>query len=404
MAEKNLDFNTVVDRRNTYSLKYDFAKRRNMPEDLLPLWVADMDFKTSSYIQEAILKQTEHGIFGYSEVQEEYFEAVRRWMKRHYDWQVDSKWLIKTPGIVYALAMAVQAFTEEGDGVLIQQPVYYPFSEVIIDNGRKLVSNTLVQDESGRYGIDFEDFEEKIVTEKIKLFFLCNPHNPVGRVWSEEELKRIGDICYKHHVVVVSDEIHADYVFRGKHHVFAKLKKEYEEISVVATSPSKTFNIAGLQVSNIFIPNPELKRKFRKQINASGYSQLNVMGLVATKAAYEHGDEWYEAMHKYVSENIAYTKQFIEEKLPDITIVETEGTYLMWLDFRKLGLSESELEDLIVKKAKLWLDSGRIFGTAGKGFQRINVACPRKTLTEALTRLELAVKNDKIVIANIYNR
>lgn len=404
MAEKNLDFDTVVDRRNTYSLKYDFAKRRNMPEDLLPLWVADMDFKTSSYIQEAILKQTEHGIFGYSEVQEEYFEAVRRWMKRHYDWQVDSKWLIKTPGIVYALAMAVQAFTEEGDGVLIQQPVYYPFSEVIIDNGRKLVSNTLVQDESGRYGIDFEDFEGKIVTEKIKLFFLCNPHNPVGRVWSEEELKRLGDICYKHHVVVVSDEIHADFVFHGKHHVFAKLKKEYEEISVVATSPSKTFNIAGLQVSNIFIPNPELKRKFRKQIDASGYSQLNVMGLVATKAAYEHGDEWYEAMHKYVSENIAYTKQFIEEKLPDITLVETEGTYLMWLDFRKLGLSESELEDLIVKKAKLWLDSGRIFGTAGKGFQRINVACPRKTLTEALTRLELAVKNDKIVIANTYNR
>ena len=404
MAEKNLDFDTVVERRDTYSLKYDFAKRRNMPEDLLPLWVADMDFKVSSYIQEAIQKQTEHGIFGYSEVQEEYFEVVRKWMKRHYDWKVDSKWLIKTPGIVYALAMAVQAFTEEGDGVLIQQPVYYPFSEVIIDNGRKLVSNTLVQDESGRYGIDFEDFEEKIVTEKIKLFFLCNPHNPVGRVWSEEELKRIGDICYKHHVVVVSDEIHADFVFRGKHHVFAKLKKEYEEISVVATSPSKTFNIAGLQVSNIFIPNPELKRKFRKQIDASGYSQLNVMGLVATKAAYEHGDEWYEAMHKYVSENIAYTKQFIEEKLPDITIVETEGTYLMWLDFRKLGLSESELEDLIVKKAKLWLDSGRIFGTAGKGFQRINVACPRKTLTEALTRLELAVKNDKIVIANTYNR
>ena len=397
MAEKNLDFDTVVDRRNTYSLKYDFAKRRNMPEDLLPLWVADMDFKTSSYIQEAILKQTEHGIFGYSEVQEEYFEAVRRWMKRHYDWQVEPKWLIKTPGIVYALAMAVQAFTEEGDGVLIQQPVYYPFSEVIVDNGRKLVSNTLVQDESGRYGIDFADFEEKIVTEKIKLFFLCNPHNPVGRVWSEEELKRLGDICYKHHVVVVSDEIHADFVFRGKHHVFVNLKEEYQEISVVATSPSKTFNIAGLQVSNIFIPNPELKRKFRKQIDASGYSQLNVMGLVATKAAYEHGDEWYEAMHKYVSENIAYTKQFIEEKLPDITLVETEGTYLMWLDFRKLGLSESELEDLIVKKAKLWLDSGRIFGTAGKGFQRINVACPRKTLTEALTRLEAAVVIDDLV-------
>lgn len=391
MAEKNLDFDTVVDRRNTYSLKYDFAKRRNMPEDSMPLWVADMDFKVSSYIQEAILKQTEHGIFGYSEVQEDYFEAVKQWMSRHYDWQVDGKWLIKTPGIVYALAMAVQAFTKEGEGVLIQQPVYYPFSEVIVDNGRKLVSNTLVQDESGRYGIDFADFEEKIVTENVKLFLLCNPHNPVGRVWSEEELKRLGDICYRHHVIVVSDEIHADFVFRGKHHVFANLAEEYKEISVVATSPSKTFNIAGLQVSNIFIPNPELKRKFRKQIDASGYSQLNVMGLVATKAAYEHGEEWYEAMYKYVSENIAYTKRFIEEKLPEIKLVETEGTYLLWLDFRKLGLSESELEDLLIKKAKLWLDSGRIFGTAGKGFQRINVACPRKTLTEALTRLEKAI-------------
>lgn len=391
MVEKNLDFDTVVDRRNTYSLKYDFAKRRNMPEDSMPLWVADMDFKVSSYIQEAILKQTEHGIFGYSEVQEDYFEAVKQWMSRHYDWQVDGKWLIKTPGIVYALAMAVQAFTKEGEGVLIQQPVYYPFSEVIVDNGRKLVSNTLVQDESGRYGIDFADFEEKIVTENVKLFFLCNPHNPVGRVWSEEELKRLGDICYRHHVIVVSDEIHADFVFRGKHHVFANLAEKHKEISVVATSPSKTFNIAGLQVSNIFIPNPELKRKFRKQIDASGYSQLNVMGLVATKAAYEHGEEWYEAMYKYVSENIAYTKRFIEEKLPDIKLVETEGTYLLWLDFRKLGLSESELEDLLIKKAKLWLDSGRIFGTAGKGFQRINVACPRKTLTEALTRLETAI-------------
>lgn len=392
MAEKNLDFDTVIERKNTCSLKYDFAKRRNMPEDLLPLWVADMDFKVSSYIQEAILKQTEHGIFGYSEVQEEYFEVVRKWMKRRYDWQVEPKWLIKTPGIVFALAMAVKAFTNEGEGVMIQQPVYYPFSEVIADNERKVVSNTLVQDELGRYRIDFEDFEEKIVKEKIKLFFLCNPHNPVGRVWNRQELERLGDICYKHHVIVVSDEIHADFVFSGKHHVFANLKEEYKEISITATSPSKTFNIAGLQVSNIFIPNVELKRKFRKQMDAAGYSQLNVMGLVATKAAYEYGNEWYEAMHKYVSENIVYTKQFVEEKLPHVKLVETEGTYLLWLDFRELDLSEHELEELIIKKAKLWLDSGRIFGTAGKGFQRINVACPRRILTEALTRLEMAVR------------
>lgn len=392
MAEKNLDFDTVVDRKNTYSLKYDFAKKRNMPEDLLPLWVADMDFKVSSYIQEALWKQVEHGIFGYSDVQEEYFEVLRKWMSRRHDWQVESEWLIKTPGIVFALAMAVKAFTNEGEGVLIQQPVYYPFSEVIIDNGRKVVSNTLVQEESGKYRIDFEDFEEKIVREKMKLFFLCNPHNPVGRVWSHDELIRLGDICYKHHVIVVSDEIHADFTFKGQHNVFVNLKEEYKEIGIVATSPSKTFNIAGLQVSNIFVPNPELKSKLKKQIDASGYSQLNVMGLVAAKVAYEYGDEWYESMHKYVSENIAYTKQFFEEKIPNVRVVETEGTYLMWLDFRGLKLSEHELEELIVKKAKLWLDSGRIFGTAGKGFQRINVACPRETLTEALTRLEVAVK------------
>ena len=392
MAERNLDFDTIVDRKNTYSLKYDFAKERNMPEDALPLWVTDMDFKVSSYIQEALLKQAEHGIFGYSDVKEQYFEVLKQWMHRHHDWDVESDWLIKTPGIVFALAMAVKAFTNEGDGVLIQQPVYYPFSEVILDNGRRVVSNTLKQDESGKYRIDFEDFEEKIVNEKIKLFFLCNPHNPVGRVWSPEELTRIGDICYKHHVIVVSDEIHADFVFQGKHQVFVNLKEEYKEISFVATSPSKTFNIAGLQVSNIFIPNPKLRHKIRKQIDAAGYSQLNVMGLVAAKAAYEHGEEWYQAMHRYISENIAYTREFIRERIPKVKLVENEGTYLLWLDFRELNLSANELEDLIIKEAKLWLDSGRIFGEAGIGFQRINLACPRKTLTEALTRLEAVVK------------
>lgn len=392
MAEKNIDFDTIVDRKETYCLKYDFAKERNMPEDVMPLWVADMDFKVSSYIQKALLKQVEHGIFGYSEVKKDYFEVLKKWTKKHYEWEIEPQWLLKTPGIVFALAMAVKAFTKEGDAVLIQQPVYYPFSEVISDNGRRVVSNTLIQNETGKYEIDFKDFEEKIVNEKIKLFFLCNPHNPVGRVWSEEELKRLGDICYKHHVIVVSDEIHADFVFKGKHRVFASLKEEYKEISIVATSPSKTFNIAGLQVSNIFIPNQEIRRKFKKQIDAAGYSQLNVLGLIAAKAAYEHGEEWYEKMHEYVAGNIVYTKQFIEERIPEIKLVENEGTYLLWIDFRGLDISGDELEDLIIHKAKLWLDSGRIFGKAGKGFQRINVACPRKTLTEALTRVEQAVK------------
>lgn len=394
MAERNLDFDTVIDRKNTYSLKYDAAKQRNLPKDLLPLWVADMDFQVSSYIQDAVLRQTQHGIFGYSEVQEDYFEVLQKWMKRHYDWQIDSRWLVKTPGIVFALAMAVKAFTSPGDSVLIQQPVYYPFSEVIADNQRRVVSNTLIQEESGRYVMDFEDFEEKIVREKIKLFFLCNPHNPVGRVWTREELTTLGDICYRHHVLVVSDEIHADFVFRGKHQVFAGLKEEYREISITATSPSKTFNIAGLQVSNIFIPNPQLRSQFVKQIDAAGYSQLNVLGLVAAKAAYEFGEEWYQAMLKYVGDNIAYATNYLKERLPEIKFTQQEGTYLLWLDFRPLKLSESQLEELIIKKARLQLDSGRMFGVTGSGFQRINIACPRETLKEALTRLERAIRED----------
>lgn len=407
MEEKNLDFDIVIDRRNTKCLKYDFAKRKGMPEDILPLWIADMDFKTSSFIQDALEKQAKHGIFGYSEVQEEYFETVKSWMKEHYDWEVNRRWLVKTPGIVFALAMAVKSLTEAGDGVLIQLPVYYPFREVIEDNGRKVVSNTLFLGEDNRYHIDFEDFEKKIIDEKIKLFFLCNPHNPVGRVWSREELVRIGDICHKHHVFVVSDEIHADFTFQGKHHVFASLKKEFEEITITCTSPSKTFNLAGLQISNIFIANPKIKNVFRKQIYASGYSQLNIMGLVACEAAYKYGGTWYKAMFEYVRENIKYTKEFLKESIPSVKMINHEGTYLIWLDFRELGLSADEIEKLIINKAKLWLDSGRIFGESGIGFQRINVACPRIVLEEALKRIKEVVEDiinqEKLVIGRSYN-
>ena len=388
MAERNLDFDKIVDRRNTRCLKYDFAVERNMPAEVLPLWVADMDFETSSYIEDAIIERAKHAIYGYSEVKMPYFEILKKWMKQHHDWDIQRKWLIKTPGVVFALAMAVKAYTEPGDAVLIQQPVYYPFSEVIEDNGRRVVSNTLYLGEDNRYHIDFEDFEQKIVDNKIKLFLLCNPHNPVGRVWTKEELTRLGDICVKHHVIVVSDEIHEDFVFKGKHQVFANIKKEYEEITVTCTAPSKTFNIASLMISNILIPNPELKRKFRYQLDAAGISQLNVLGLVACEAAYEHGEEWYQAMKAYVKENIEFVKQYVEEQLPGVNMVEHEGTYLVWLDFRETGIGVEELDDKIINQAKLWLDSGKIFGTCGEGFQRINVACPRKVLEEALERIK----------------
>lgn len=387
MPERNLNFDEIINRKGTDCLKYDFAVRRGMPEDVLPLWVADMDFKTTSYVEDAVMERTKHGIFGYTESKEEYFQAVAGWMRRHHNWEIRPEWLIKTPGVVFALAMAVKAFTEKGDSVLIQQPVYYPFSEVIRDNGRVVVSNDLYLGEDNRYHIDLADFEKKIVGHHVKLFLLCSPHNPTGRVFTKEELTAMGDLCVKHGVKVVSDEIHNDFVFRGEHTVFATVKKEYEQISVICTSPSKTFNLASMLISNIFIPDRELRKRFRHEVDAAGISQLGAMGLVAAKAAYEQGDEWYEQMMSYVGENIRYVKEYVKENLPGVTVIDGEGTYLMWLDFRGTGLNPEELDRRIIYEAKLWLDSGKIFGSTGAGFQRINVAAPKAILTECLERI-----------------
>ena len=387
MPERNLNFDEIINRKGTDCLKYDFAVRRGMPEDVLPLWVADMDFKTTSYVEDAVMERTKHGIFGYTESKEEYFQAVAGWMRRHHNWEIRPEWLIKTPGVVFALAMAVKAFTEKGDSVLIQQPVYYPFSEVIRDNGRVVVSNDLYLGEDNRYHIDLADFEKKIVGHHVKLFLLCSPHNPTGRVFTKEELTAMGDLCVKHGVKVVSDEIHNDFVFRGEHTVFATVKKEYEQISVICTSPSKTFNLASMLISNIFIPDRELRKRFRHEVDAAGISQLSALGLVAAKTAYEQGDEWYEQMMSYVGENIRYVKEYVKENLPGVTVIDGEGTYLMWLDFRGTGLNPEELDRRIIYEAKLWLDSGKIFGSTGAGFQRINVAAPKAILTECLERI-----------------
>ena len=396
MSERNLNFDAVIDRRGTKCLKYDFAVQRGRPAEVLPLWVADMDFKVSSYIEDALVRQARHAIYGYTESDDAYFAAVQQWMAAHHNWQVQPDWLQKTPGVVFAIAVAVKACTQPGDAVLIQQPVYYPFSEVILDNGRKLVSSDLVlNEEAGRYEIDFADFEAKIVENGVKLFLLCNPHNPVGRVWSREELLKIGEICQRHGVTVFSDEIHADFVWKGEHQVFAALDPAFAAFTITATAPSKTFNIAGLQVSNIFIADEALRAKFRHAYNASGYSQLNAAGLIAAEAAYRDGETWYEAVKVYLQANIAYAGEFLRTRLPQLRMIEPEGTYLIWIDFRRLDLTTDELEDLILHKANLWLDSGAIFGTVGQGFQRINIACPRATLTKALEQLEAAVKSIK---------
>ena len=386
------DFSQVIERNNTLSIKYDFAKERKKPSGLLSLWVADMDFPVAQEIKDALIERCNHGIFGYSEVKTPYYEVIAKWYQEKFNWSTKKQWLVKTPGVVAAIANAIRAFTNIGDAVLIQKPVYYPFFLTIEDNQRKVVNNSLVY-KNGRYEMDFVDFEEKIISHKVKLFVLCSPHNPVGRVWNKEELLKIGDICLKHKVIVVADEIHADFVYQGhQHQVFANLKTDYQEITVTCTAPSKTFNIAGLQVSNIFIANENLRKKFKQELKKTANADINVMGLIACQAAYSQGEDWLRQVKIYIAENLEYVKTFLRDNLPQVKLVEPEGTYLLWLDFRELNLTEEELEDLIINKAKLWLDGGTMFGTEGVGFQRINIACPQKILIQAFTQLKEVLK------------
>jgi len=386
------NFDEIIPRRNTGSIKYDFATRRGMPEGLLSLWVADMDFRTPPCVIDALVERSRHGIFGYSDSDDAYFETLRAWFARRFGWDVQSDWLVKTPGIVFAINAAVRSLTQEGDAVLIQPPVYYPFARSINANQRRLVINELVYDGSG-YTIDFEDFERKIIENDVKLFILCNPHNPVGRVWMRGELMQMGEICLRHNVIVVSDEIHADFVYVGHEHlVFAALKPEFADISVTCTAPSKTFNLAGLQISNIFIPDHELRSRFAAELAQCGAKMVNIMGIVACQAAYSGGEAWLEELKTYLTGNLDFLREFIAARIPDVKLVEPEGTYLVWLDFRALGMDDSALDELIVHRARLWLDAGPMFGEGGSGFQRINIACPRAILQQALEQLEAAVK------------
>lgn len=386
------DFDRVVDRRGTNCVKYDFAEEYHMSEDMIPMWVADMDWQVPVQVQESLEAVVRHGIMGYSDGKDSYFQAVSGWMAAYHNWHVEQEWMVRTPGIVFAVATAVKAFTKEGDGVMIQTPVYYPFGQMIEANGRVVVDNTL-REENGRYTMDFEDMERKLASGHVKLFILCNPHNPVGRVWTGEELRRLGEICLRHGVPIVSDEIHHDFVFPGhKHVVLAGMDERFLDITVTCTAPSKTFNIAGLQASNIFIANPGLRAAFEEEIRKTGYSSLNRMALAACESAYLYGRDWLDQLLVYLKGNLDFARDYISREIPGVKLTEPEGTYLLWLDCRELGLNHEELENLMVKDARLWLDGGKMFGESGCGFQRVNMACPRKILEEALARLAGAVK------------
>lgn len=386
-----MSFDEEINRYYTNSLKYDFKKDKNKPEDVFPMWVADMDFKCCDEILNDLHQKVDEGIFGYSKNDESYFHAIRNWYLKNFNTELEKEWLITTPGVVFALATAVKTFTGEGDYVLINNPVYYPFTEVVEDNRRKVISSDLVFKEN-HYEIDFYDFEDKIKQYKIKLFLLCSPHNPVGRVWSKKELDKIIYICKKYGVFIVSDEIHSDFIWRGTHTCILRYK-EYQDHLILCTAPTKTFNLAGLQVSNILIPNADIRERFELELWNTGYSLINIMGLVACKAAYEKGQEWLDELRKYLLDNINYVDHFLKERLPKIRLVYPEGTYLLWLDFKKLNLSDEEIEERMLKQAKLWLDNGRMFGDTGKCFQRLNIALPRKKLEWAMERMEEAFKD-----------
>lgn len=388
----NFNFDEIVDRSNTHASKTDAKSLFSIPKEAIPMWVADMDFKVPPAISEAIMNRAAHPIYGYNLKPSSYHESIVDWMQRKHDWTIKSNWIINVPGVVPALHYAVRAFLKAGDKVIIQQPVYPPFMDVVKSNGYQLLNNAL-QLKDGRYTIDFADFEQKAKDPRTKLFILCSPHNPVGRVWTKEELTKLADLCMKNDVLIVSDEIHHDLVLHDHKHIStASLSPEISKITITCTAPSKTFNIAGLQAANVIIEDPKIRREFALEVSKSGFHELNAFAIVAGEAGYRHGEEWLEALVTYIEANKQLVMQFVKDKLPMLNVINSEATYLLWIDFSKLGLGNVELDHFLRHDALLWLNSGYTFGEGGEGFARMNIGCSKLVVEEALSRLEQAIK------------
>lgn len=389
------NFDEIVNRKNTNSVKWNpnFVKATFDDEGILPLWIADMDFKCPQPVIDAVLKTAREGIYGYSDRTESYYEAVIHWHQKRKNWIIDKNWILFSPGIVPALYYAVQTLCHPGDKVVIQTPVYYPFLSAITDNGYHPVFNQLILKDE-KYIMDFEDLNEKVKDPKVKMLILCSPHNPVGRVWAKEELKKLGDICIENNVLVVSDEIHSDLVYKGSVHIpFASISDSFAQNSIICTAPSKTFNMAGLHMSNIIIPNTLIRQEFSNTLEKTTNKFPNIFGIEACTTAYEYGEEWLEQLLSYLEDNLDFIKHFIKERLPNVKLIQPEATYLAWLDFSAVESDIHKLEKLIQRKAKVALDEGYVFGKGGEGFERINFACPRSILEEALKRIEAAVNS-----------
>lgn len=382
------DFDEIIDRRGTNCVKWDGAEN----PDVLPMWVADMDFRTAPPIIEALSRRVDHGVFGYTRVPQSYYESITGWFARRHGWNIDNDWIIYTSGVVPALSAIIKALTAPGDKVLIQTPVYNCFFSSIRNNGCEIVESPLVYADN-TYSIDFEDLERKVSDPKVKAMILCNPHNPAGRVWSRDELIRIGEICIRHDVVVIADEIHCELVMPGYEYTpFASISEEFSRHSVSCVSPSKAFNIAGLQIANIVCADAGRRAKIDRAININEVCDVNPFGVIALQAAYNEGAEWLDQLLEYIHGNYEYMRRFCEEHLPDFPITKLEGTYLVWMDCRKFGMTSAELEKALIQDAKLWLNAGTMYGKDGEGFMRWNIACPRARMIEGLKRFEQFAK------------
>ena len=383
------DFDKITPRRGTNSYKWDSAEDK----DVLPMWVADMDFQTAPCIIEALKKRVEHGIFGYTRVPEEYYEAVISWFHRRHQWQIERNWFIYTSGVVPALSAVIKALANEGDNILTLTPVYNCFFSSIRNNGCKL-SSCALKYENNTFSIDYEDLEKRAADPKTPLLLLCNPHNPSGRVWTREELQRIGDICIKHNVIVVSDEIHCEIVHPGYKYIpFASISEEFQKHSVTCISPSKAFNIAGLQIANIIVENSEWRQRIDKAININEVCDVNPFGVIATIAAYNEGGEWLDELLEYIHANYLFFRDYCEKHFPQFPVAPLEGTYLVWMDCRSFHIPSEQLEEDLMKKSKLWLNAGSMYGKEGEGFMRWNLACPRQFVEDGLKRFAEYVDN-----------
>ena len=382
------NFYEIIPRRGTNSYKWDSAG----DADVLPMWVADMDFRTAPPVVEALRKRVEHGIFGYVRVPDAYYAAVTNWFARRHDWQIEKEWIIYTTGVVPALSAVIKALTAPGDKVMVQTPVYNCFFSSIRNNGCGMIANPLIY-RNGTYQIDFADLEQKAADPSVKVLLLCNPHNPAGRVWTKQELTRIGDICIRNNVWVVADEIHCELVFPGHTYIpFASISQEFLMHSVTCTSPSKAFNLAGLQIANIISADTDIRTKIDKAININEVCDVNPFGVEALMAAYNDGEEWLEELKQYLFANYNYLRVYFEEYLPEFPVATLEGTYLVWADCSVLNQSSDETVKTLLEKEKLWVNEGSLYGEAGEGFIRINIACPRQQLIEGLNRLRRALK------------